>query len=154
MARNVEFRSGAMTFTLSTDLTKEVEAAIVAAEKAIIAEVERERDAVLAAARKRWPEDTGVSKKGLVPYSQLDLLNGKFKSGVRNPVDYARFVRLGGPSDENRKKKRKTKGKRIKRVNALTALLRTPMKRAGKRLVKSIGPELQKAMNKELPTGK
>lgn len=145
MARNVEFKSGAMTFTLSTDMTKEVEAAIGAAEKAIIAEVERERDVVLDAAVRTWPVETGRSRKGLVPYSQFDLLNGKFKSGIRNPVEYARYVRL---AKGHATKRRKGKG------FALTALLRTPMKRAGKRLAKNLGPELQKAMNKELPTGK
>ena len=143
--RNVEFKSGAMTFTLSTDMTKEVEAAIGAAEQAVIDEVERERNVVLDAAARAWPVDTGVSKRGLVPYSQFDLLNGKFKSGIRNPVKYARYVRL---AKGNATKRRRGKG------FALTGLLRTPMKRAGKRLVKNLGPELQKAMTKELPTGK
>ena len=135
MAKNVEFRSGNVVFSLSTDLEAEIERALGEAERAVIAAVEAERDQVFAQARQYWPVETGKSRDGLVTYTQIDLVTGKVKAGIRNPVAYARWVRLP------------------KRGFALSGLLRGPMRRAGKRLVKNIGADLEKVLNRELPTG-
>lgn len=136
----LRIRVGDVTATLSRDLGADARRAWDLSSNRAVQSMEAERDRVFDNARSRWPVKTGRSRAGLNDYTQVELggrNNGRIKVGIDNDVGYTRWVRLPGGSPF-----------------AVTALLRTPMRRASRRLLERLGPELRDQLNKALPTGK
>lgn len=149
-------RHGGVTAKLSVDLSKAADRAWGLSENAAVQEMNRERDAVYENARGRWPVKTGKSRAGLDAYNEVAIAGGQtgtYKAGVRNPVEYVKWIRFAG-SVQTRKVRGTSRTQFFRGAFVLTSLLRTPTRRAGKRLIESLGPVLREQLDRALPTGK
>lgn len=124
--RRLTYGTGRASVTLDHDLQRAMESILRETHGSVVHALEESADQVYQDALASWPVKTGKSKAALE--QSLRVSSDRVEAHISNPVEYVYYIR----------------GKAQGGKSTWTKLVRTPMRKAGKRLVKELGPEIAK----------
>lgn len=130
---SLKIRDGSVTMEMDDGLSKWVEKALRAANGAIYDSIEDEVRQVWQSAVARAPVKSGRFKRGLAYGMELDVAASEIKGTITSEAPYTRWVRAPVVAGY---------------TSVWQGLVAAPMRRAGKRLVTRLAPEISDAIER------